>query len=59
MTQLFERLKLQAHFKRLFDQHGVESGWQLIQQAVELESRQHQTTPEPHEEPAQEQPCES
>ncbi len=53
MTQLFERLSLQAHFRRLFDEHGVESGWQLIQQAVELESRQHLTTLEPEQEPEQ------
>jgi hypothetical protein len=39
MTQLFERLRLQTHFKRLFDEHGVETGWQLIQQAAESEGQ--------------------
>ena len=43
---LFERLRLQAHFRRVFDDLGQEQGWQLIRRAVELESQRHQTHPE-------------
>lgn len=41
---LFERLRLQAHFRRVFDDLGQEQGWQLIRRAVELESLKYQTT---------------
>ena len=40
---LFERLRLQAHFRRVFDDLGQEAGWQLIRRAVELESVRYQT----------------
>jgi len=43
---LFERLRLQAHFRRVFDDLGQDQGWQLIQRAVELESQNRQNTPE-------------
>lgn len=43
MTHLFERLRLQAHFRKLFDEMGQEQGWQLIQAAVARESERHQT----------------
>lgn len=43
MNLLFERLALQAHFRRVFDQVGTETGWQLIQAAVEKESVNHLT----------------
>lgn len=57
-TTLFERLRLQAHFRRLFDEQGVEQGWQLIQRAVELESRQHQQQlPEDDQQHQEELPC--
>ena len=37
MSRLFEKLALQAHFRRVFDQVGTEKGWQLISSVVEQE----------------------
>jgi hypothetical protein len=48
---LFERLRLQAHFRRVFDDLGQEAGWQLIRRAVELESTRYQTHQEDSDAP--------
>lgn len=37
MNQLFERLSLQGHFKRVIEQYGQDTALDLIQSALERE----------------------
>ncbi len=39
MNQLFERLSLQGHLRRIIDQYGETQGLAIIRQALERELR--------------------